>query len=699
MKNRIFRLFLCLLLPHFLSEALYSQNVLNPVNGTWANKQVLIIDLEPGENAFYSFGSQNPETFGLAYDGPVLLDVDGEVKLNVLVAKNNGQKILEVVNYSVKPAEMPYEDQARDFIQKVEFSGVYDYNAGSQLHIPSSLEYCLGRIPDGFEKGTVLSVPEGCIVSRFVPCTLSSGKDLWRFIIKIQPVISGTFSRKDVPFEISDWEDIKFSDLKLLYKLDDEYWMQKKTGARIDRSKNHMISWQSINYSKDNDVNYFVIPPKPELVVTEGEKGSVSVKFAEGTPEGYKIGILSASGTGSELYDSIQIDTFQGDAWSGKLNLGIYYDSVYQGKKSIDFNVYKKIPKKPEFISSAKDFVSRKPVTLKIKSDGAKEIYYSVQGPVVLENENYEESSSMLLNLQGSSFKRYSKPLTFEASMDGACLYKIQSYSIDGKNEKSSVAVYSIIIDQCNFYINPDSDAAVSDGSEKAPFKSFAEFLPYLNQTRFANVRISGDVALPKGNTLITTNCQISGDEHSKLIVPLNSSLVVRNSSLTLKNCLIEHAGFGGKTSTECVFNVVYGVLDFTDCEILVPFARSGNFIKAEKSVVNFNHTGATVTSRSYASVVASVDSKIFVRDSIISSISETSVLFSVQGGLFELGGSNCKISGTIGRIAELFDSQSVIRNNLFQAEISRPAGSIKSVYMDSNNISIEFANNQESGF
>ena len=56
-------------------------NLLSPVEGNWANRQMLVIDNSDGGDFFYSIDGADPETFGFAYDGPVLLDVAGDVHL------------------------------------------------------------------------------------------------------------------------------------------------------------------------------------------------------------------------------------------------------------------------------------------------------------------------------------------------------------------------------------------------------------------------------------------------------------------------------------------------------------------------------------------------------------------------------------------------------------------------------------------
>ena len=68
-----------------ITSPVFSQiDFLSPLTGEWANKQMLIIDSSNSAgDYFYSIDGSDPESFGFAYDGPVLLDVEGNIKLKV----------------------------------------------------------------------------------------------------------------------------------------------------------------------------------------------------------------------------------------------------------------------------------------------------------------------------------------------------------------------------------------------------------------------------------------------------------------------------------------------------------------------------------------------------------------------------------------------------------------------------------------
>ena len=84
-KNR----FICLIfILFFFTMPVFSQ-ILSPVSGKWSNRQLLVIDVPAGSTAFYSINGESPEKSGFAYDGPVLIDLDGEVVVNVSIIDKN----------------------------------------------------------------------------------------------------------------------------------------------------------------------------------------------------------------------------------------------------------------------------------------------------------------------------------------------------------------------------------------------------------------------------------------------------------------------------------------------------------------------------------------------------------------------------------------------------------------------------------
>ena len=102
--------------------------ILIPVAGVWANKQMLVIENSEEGDYFYSLDGSDPESFGFAYDGPVLIDLTEQVKLNVSFVSKNGKKEKASVSYEVIPDD-GQRTSYRDFVRTFYKTGVYSYSS------------------------------------------------------------------------------------------------------------------------------------------------------------------------------------------------------------------------------------------------------------------------------------------------------------------------------------------------------------------------------------------------------------------------------------------------------------------------------------------------------------------------------------------------------------------------------------------
>jgi len=80
----------------------------------------------------------------------------------------------------------------------------------------------------------------------------------------------------------------------------------------------------------------------------------------------------------------------------------------------------------------------------------------------------------------------------------------------------------------------------------------------------------------------------------------------------------------------------------------------------------SLSSSGLTVQGTGYSCPVIAERSAIEVSSSRISSIGETAVCFSVDGGSFSMDGSKCRSIARFGRIAELVSSTAALKENAF---------------------------------
>ena len=685
--------------------------VLSPVEGTYANRQMLVIDTQDNAGEFYySLNASDPLTFGFAYDGPVLIDLDGPVELRI--AKAGKEKEELTVKYTVIP-DNAFTNTYASFISSFFDTGILNYTSGTILSIPPELKYSLGLAPDSFLQGRDLSIDKASVLSRFIPCTLldeTNGKK-WRFVIRTLPQSAGVYSRRDVPFVITDWNTITFTNNNYIYKIDSEYWQLPKSSLTLDRSVSHMIKWQNLEYEDGNPVDFFVLPPMPELKETEEADGSL-VFTLDGDPA-YSMGLLSFEGKRQplegqpqyqELFTELGIDTFYGDAISGYLNIGFYANAVYQGMVQVPYSINKRPPSAPLITSTAASFYSREPVKLSIKGEEYSELYYAISEPYLItsSSEVYSADSPVFASVPYGNFvKADSNLLNIELTPDGngAVYFKVAAYSKNEKNQGQTI-VYSVIIDQYNYYYNAIADADGADGTSLRPYASFEQCLQAVNKGRYACLRIKGPVKVPAGTHYILSNCLFENEGDASFEFEKGACIVVKNSNLVLKNFTIssDEENFLQKNEEMLpFFKLEDSVLDILDCQASATFDLNGLFIEATRSSVNVSGTIAAVTAPSYGSFISGLRTNVNIQNSSINVSAATSVTLSLNQGEVNLKNNSFKILGEKGRIAELFAMNGSLISNSFKSSL-RSSSNATPVYTDKN-CSITEQNNDSYGF
>lgn len=654
--------------------------VISPLEGEWANKQMLVIDTSDGSDCFYSLNGSDPSLEGFAYDGPVLIDLTG----NITVRITNLYHESKTINLKVTP-EYPALEDERNFVYSFMETGVLNYLSGAEINIPATMRYTFETVPESFIAGKTLGYSEDCSLSRFIPCTVTNGKQFWHFFIRTNPKSSGSYSRRDLPFSIRNWDTVVFEDDSLLFKFDDEFWNLPKENRILDRSVNHVIYWQSLSYEPGNPVEFYELPARPELVRTVNPDKSIT--FSLKGDESYTMSHVAGDSSFYELFPDLCADTFEGDYINDSSKVAVYADSVYQGTMILSYEIDKRLPAFPVFTSTAQGFHSRGAVNLNVRTSGKSVLYVAVSEPYELtENTNlYEKNSPVFENVKADEFVECgkTKDLLLNAAGENPVFYKVRAYSRIG-NTVSDVAEYSVIIDSYNFYFDEAGDSLVSDGTKEHPFTSFEQCLGKIREYRSVTMYIKGRIRLPAGKTEMFSNCEVIGLENAVLEFVPDSSLVVKNSSLQISNCLVTSSGNGGKRrASPVLIKLENSVLDIKDCQVSVSGEKNCTVIDSSSSIVRMKNSLFSLSASTYASLLSSAQTRVDIKSCKFGVVSDTAVVFSVRGSSFNLKDSQVRVTGTIGRVCELFDVKAVISGNNFSADLKRHTGNENPLYVD----------------
>lgn len=659
--------------------------LLSPCEGVWANRQMLVIDNSEGGDFFYSVDGADPETFGFAYDGPVLLDVAGDVQLNVTRITGGGKKENTSVSFNVQPDDAGKTDY-KNFVQTFFDGGILNYSAGSELVIPDGLSFYLGLPPENFMPARTLKLSSASVLSRYIPCTVfDHDRNLkYRFIIKTFPQSAGVYSHRDVPFEISDWETITFKDDDFIYKVDSEYWGLPTEPRKIDRKTSHMISWQPLEYDASNPVEFFVLPPKPEVVREEQDDGSV-VCYIRGD-DTYSLGVMNDDGTYSELFGQVGVDAFYGDAVSGTLSLGVFANSVYQGKYSFSYNINRRPPQMPVIHTTADGFVSRGTVDVKIQGSRGCDLYIAVSEPLTLQESelSYSSDDEIFKDVALGTYKKVkgeTYALRWAQNGLNPVYYKVSAYSKSEDNQSSPVE-FAVVIDQSNYYFDAAADSSKADGTSVHPFTKFSQLSDALLKQRVVKLCVKGEMKINEPYT-VNANFEIIDEGDARLTFGPDGSLIIKASTFEISGCRIHNVADSSKKSIVPLIKLENSVLTMKNCVIGADFARNGTVIDSTNGIINISDTIASANAVSYVSFLSAVKSRLTLKNSSLSTNAETSVIISADGGNITAQKNELLVTGGTGRIAELFGVTASFKDNSFKARLTNSTSKIQPIYVN----------------
>ena len=648
-------------------------NVINPIKGVWANKQMLVVDTSEGGEYYYSVDGSNPVNFGFFYDRPVLLDVEGDVNLTVSHIKPDGTSELANVRYSVVPDAAKDKSYA-DFIALFYDSGVVNYSSGSVFTIPKELNFKMNSSPD-FIKGMELSLSEKNVLSRYVPCLVrpvEGGKN-WRFVIRTFPHVAGLNNTRQVPIKIEDWTKIIFTDTKMLYKIDEEYWNLPSEPRIIDRSRPHIVSWQNLDYKNGGTIDFCILPAKPKITSFVEKDGTTT--FVVDGDSSYTMSVKGDNNRYSELYSQLGADVFYGDNAEGILKIGLFSSSVYQGEIEVAYCIDKRAPKAPVITSDFDGFYSRHDVKLGIETEPKNKLYVAYSRPLLIKDVTKlnEEVIEALKQTSVGQFKECPPSgykHNFTRNDAGALFYKVQAYS---QNEitKSSVVEYSLIIDSYNYFFDSSSSGINADGSAAHPYNDIKACLEDINRCTSVRLNIKGQAVLPPETIKLIADCEILNDSDASLIFIKDSSIQVENAALAINNLRIQKDRNLEEKSITPLFSVKNGTLEIKNCELSCDFEKNGSVIDSNASVVKIYDSIASVTATSYSSFISSLDSYVILRDSVINTSADTSVIISASKGSVDSINNQLKVTAKTGRIAELFGVKGAFEKNVYKCALS----------------------------
>ena len=708
-QNRFFRsaLFLGILLSLFFSAfSLTAQTVnpvLSPAEGVWANYQSLVLDLPEGTEAFYSLNGEDPAVSGFAYDGPTLLNLSGNVRLQLVIIGSGGTRRFEIP-YTVVLREMPFyirENLERSAALSAKGTdgssslngALIDINASSYIDIPPDLSYSIANTVAQTGKilsGRRLGFQEATIFERCIPLVIYDGDVPFRYMLHTggDGGISGTdfAAESDVnaPIEFIDWNYARFNaDEPLIYSIDQGAPRVSESGKiYIDRFEPHSIRWKSGTLSATEDVlsggfHIFSIPARPELLgepIHTVVNGCVRLSFAD---KDFLFCITAKDGR--KLFSPVFIvDILDGDAFGFSQDIDVYYKGIKQGSVRPSFIIDKIPPAPPAFISSESGFYARDSLQVTLASDA--DIYYYA-APVIKSKTGFaaydiQKINEAALPVKEEDFERLAEKSPYlKAGDKEALLYTLYAYSRDIAGNRSAVVRFQTVVDTVNYYAAASSVSESADGSPDKPFADFSSLYAALQKSPSSFVRcfISGSFT-GLHPLKITRDTQIIGDGNTRLVFEKGASLKVKDALFSLQDSSLEQLDGGlSDVFQNCLVEAENARLVFSGAELLCKDSNRAVCVSAGNSSVTAENTGISVEAPVYAEALNLRSSAAEFRNLRTAVISATALGVKSSRSSAVIDNSLFRLLGNLVRALEFTDSGFTLNSNRFIAE-SQPA-------------------------
>jgi len=442
--------------------------VRNPLPGSWANRQTLLVDAPVGADVRYTIDGSDPAVSGRPYVGPELIAQSGMTMLRVALIAGGAIVREERVLFSQEDAPVP------EALSSLSRANPVELGSFGEVFIPEGYSFEIGQAVKprllGPRRLSVSALPG---TRRFYPITVSDGLATWRWILASgqegrqtaskDAVTGDAIPATDKPapkVSMHDWEylDVYWPDGPVYASLDGEPWRLLASPLRVDRRGDHSLRWYAETWN-GGKVQSLSLPRRPSLRGLPANGATVEPVYlsVDDSPFDvrYSIGSFyaptSPTAASPSLGKGILIEPPADAEGEYAFRASCVIEGVIHGELFARFTVDRKPPEAPAIIVDAAGNFSRAPIRLRIEGEG--EISVSISPPVA-EDARGEKVKTFIL--AGDPERPISYTVTASAS--------------DRAGNRSAVATRTLTVDLGALYVgaSPDAGRVAVDAARKS---------------------------------------------------------------------------------------------------------------------------------------------------------------------------------------------------------------------------------------
>lgn len=520
----------------------------NPVPGTWANPQHLVVSTRGEGVLYWALGAVDPLVDGQVYTGPLEIPDRGRVQLKLAYKGRDGRVLSREIEYTV--LEDRYEiEQDLAHLDAAQNSVVQETLS---LGIPDAFLWSMGSVPD--QKGgtdVVLRPVNG--INRAV--ALHAGQDfkVYRYVYSLDTVEPGktpasvlkdpeTIRQGDVSIHTANTVRVLFWPAKpgfIHYRMaNDSSWIRAKGPLPLPEEA-VTLEWMIDNGSFSEGPFTVQLPPVPDTSMTGPvREGRVSYRNYAGKETENRTAwtpVLHHSVDAS--FEHLALDVCDGEDIQWRFISFADGQEFFRRKDRL-------VPAVPVLDAPEPDSWVSAPVSIQVHSQSG----------------NAEEQANAIIKLIDNSgtetIKQTQDSLELDIKEGGPYTVHITAFCEDPAGNISAPVYRSFILDSQTVYVSSSMDAAASmsttaDGSRLNPFHRLEDAIAMAREDERSVIRISGSHVLDKGLE-IGSDIRIEGrfdkdwnssGAHARLFMEKDAFFKVDGASLTLAGIQVDAQG------------------------------------------------------------------------------------------------------------------------------------------------------------
>lgn len=677
-------------------------DVVSPAEGTWANRQALVVQAASGTEVYYSFSGSNPLEFGFAYDGPVLIDAVGEVTLNVVALHADGTTVSKNITYTVR------ENANKPPLAVSDMNPLVLCGMNHPVTIPADALYSLGE-SDVFLRGTTIQTRVPSCIDVCLPLTVSYNGADYRYVIQTADsprLESGTQMELSSPIQIVDWNFVMFQEnTSVQYCVDGGEWVLYTEPFFLERTRTHTIYWKTAESTQKLE-----LPPKPTVTGVPRSLLTNNCVELQCSNALYTFRI-EKGGLFSPPLTSFYVDTLLGDVLDVDVRLALYYGNIRQGDVALNFTVDKQPPLVPVIRLAPHDEYERDSVTAFVSSPD------SVYVAVTEEKTQFDFYDSRLTENEVPTLTKESQTenlsfvplsssrLVLTGDEFSAVDYTVYAYALDKAGNKSDTVCVKTFVDRNNFYVdaNPFGRNASytdehykEDGTANNPFSSVVEAFRTVNSRENTVLHIRGSFTdLP--SILLLSNCTVMGRNGARLTFAPKATLTVKNGTVHLNDIGIEKNALPSDEDSAITDITETGTTDSPllhisgarvvakNCDFSCNGSKNAVLLNTEGATLFLLESSLSMSADFYALAVRGQKSNVYGNNVNVSLASDSAVGFSLTESVFELTDTKCLIVAKRARGAELYGCTYKLNASVRQTQNEGDAQKYVSLWKDAN--------------